>query len=201
MVFLRKSCGVCKYTDILVDRVLSTMFTADARFVLSGSDDGNVRIWKAKAHEKLGIVTARERAAIEYRDSLKDKWKMDTQVNKVSRYALNYSGFSDSLLNARDCTQDPPYTETSIQGCRTQEDHVGRSTCQGGEKKKTHEGGREQTQGREKENRCGRADLSGTALFLSFSRHAILMVVFAYGCTILCNSYFPVALSEFSPKV
>lgn len=69
------------------------MFTADARFVLSGSDDGNVRIWKAKAHEKLGIVTARERAAIEYRDSLKDKWKMDTQVNKVSRYALLSSGF------------------------------------------------------------------------------------------------------------
>lgn len=68
-----------------MQRVLSTMFTADARFVLSGSDDGNVRIWKAKAHEKLGIVTARERAAIEYRDSLKDKWKMDTQVNKVSR--------------------------------------------------------------------------------------------------------------------
>lgn len=66
------------------------MFTADARFVLSGSDDGNVRIWKAKAHEKLGIVTARERAAIEYRDSLKDKWKMDTQVNKVSRYVPLY---------------------------------------------------------------------------------------------------------------
>lgn len=93
MVLLRKSCGVCKYTDVLVGRVLSTMFTADARFVLSGSDDGNVRIWKAKAHEKLGIVTARERAAIEYRDSLKDKWKMDTQVNKVSRYALLSSGF------------------------------------------------------------------------------------------------------------
>lgn len=77
------------------------MFTADARFVLSGSDDGNVRIWKAKAHEKLGIVTARERAAIEYRDSLKDKWKMDTQVNKVSRYALiPQVPLQDSLLNA-----------------------------------------------------------------------------------------------------
>lgn len=53
--------------------------------MLSGSDDGNVRIWKAKAAERLGIVTARERAAIEYRDSLKDRWKMDSEVGRVVR--------------------------------------------------------------------------------------------------------------------
>ncbi|KAG6329026.1 hypothetical protein ID866_10062, partial [Astraeus odoratus] len=68
-----------------MQRVTSTLFTADARFVISGSDDGNVRIWKAKAHEKLGIVTARERAAIEYRDSLKERWKYDQEVGKISR--------------------------------------------------------------------------------------------------------------------
>ena len=66
-------------------RVSSSIFSADARFVLSGSDDGNVRIWKARASDKLGIVTARERAAMEYRDSLKERWKMDAQVGKVSR--------------------------------------------------------------------------------------------------------------------
>jgi len=60
-------------------------FSADARFVLTGSDDGNVRIWKARASDKLGIVTARERAAMEYRDSLKERWKMDAQVGRVSR--------------------------------------------------------------------------------------------------------------------
>lgn len=68
-----------------MQRVTSTIYTADARYVLSGSDDGNVRIWKAHASEKLGIVTARERAAIEYRDTLKERWKMDAQVGKVSR--------------------------------------------------------------------------------------------------------------------
>ncbi|THH28640.1 hypothetical protein EUX98_g5545 [Antrodiella citrinella] len=68
-----------------MQRVMSTLFTADARFVLSGSDDGNVRIWKAKAHEKLGILDSRERAAIEYRERLKEKWKSDVQVSKVSR--------------------------------------------------------------------------------------------------------------------
>jgi len=66
-------------------RIASSIFSADARFVLSGSDDGNVRIWKARASDKLGIVNARERAAMEYRDSLKERWKMDAQVGKVSR--------------------------------------------------------------------------------------------------------------------
>ena len=53
--------------------------------MLSGSDDGNIRMWKAKASEKLGIITTRERAAIEYRDSLKQRWKFDPEVNKISR--------------------------------------------------------------------------------------------------------------------
>ena len=56
--------------------------------MLSGSDDGNVRVWKAKASEKLGIITTRERAAIEYRESLMERWKMDTQISKVQRYVV-----------------------------------------------------------------------------------------------------------------
>lgn len=74
--------------------MMSTLFTSDAKYVLSGSDDGNVRIWKAKAHEKLGILDSRERAAIEYRESLKQKWKADAQVSKVSRYVSKSSFIS-----------------------------------------------------------------------------------------------------------
>ena len=55
--------------------------------MITGSDDGNVRIWKAKASDKLGIITARERAAMEYRESLKERWKVDAEVNRVMRYA------------------------------------------------------------------------------------------------------------------
>ena len=64
----------------------ASIFSADARFVITGSDDGNVRIWKAKASEKLGIITARERAAIEYRESLKERWKVDARIDRVMRY-------------------------------------------------------------------------------------------------------------------
>ncbi|KAF8576049.1 WD40 repeat-like protein, partial [Ramaria rubella] len=73
------------YHSKRMQRVLSTAFTSDARFVLSGSDDGNVRLWKAKASEKLGIIDARERAAMEYRESLKERWKVDAEVGRISR--------------------------------------------------------------------------------------------------------------------
>jgi len=48
-----------------------------------------VRIWKAKAADKLGVITARERAAIEYRQSLRERWKMDSEVGKIERYVLS----------------------------------------------------------------------------------------------------------------
>ncbi|KAL9709330.1 Protein sof1 [Leucoagaricus gongylophorus] len=68
-----------------MQRVTSTVYSCDARFVLSGSDEGNIRIWKAKASEKLGVVTARERAAIEYRNKLKERWAVDAEVARISR--------------------------------------------------------------------------------------------------------------------
>ncbi|TFK29443.1 snoRNA binding protein [Coprinopsis marcescibilis] len=71
-----------------MQRVTSTMFSADARFVLSGSDDGNVRIWKAKASDKLGIITARERAAMEYRESLMKRWSVDKDVSRIMRFVV-----------------------------------------------------------------------------------------------------------------
>jgi WD repeat and SOF domain-containing protein 1 len=39
-----------------MQRVFDTAFSADSRFVLSASDDANVRIWKANASEPLKIV-------------------------------------------------------------------------------------------------------------------------------------------------
>lgn len=53
---------------------------------MSGSEDGNVRVWKAKASEKLGVITARERGAIEYRNKLKERWSVDSEVARISRY-------------------------------------------------------------------------------------------------------------------
>jgi WD repeat and SOF domain-containing protein 1 len=68
--------------------VTSTLFTSDANFIVTGSDDGQMRIWKAKASSRLGVVNARERAAMEYREKLVERWEVDKGVNKVLRYCL-----------------------------------------------------------------------------------------------------------------
>ncbi|KAI0306272.1 WD40-repeat-containing domain protein [Multifurca ochricompacta] len=81
-----------------MQRVLATAFTADARFVLSGSDGGNVRVWKADASEKLGVITARERSAIEYRNALKERWKMDFEIGKLDILTSLKNRFRMSLL-------------------------------------------------------------------------------------------------------
>lgn len=43
------------------------------RFVMTGSDDTNLRIWKANASEKLGKMVPREARKQEYRESLKKR--------------------------------------------------------------------------------------------------------------------------------
>lgn len=37
-------------------RVFCVKYSSDATYVISGSDDTNLRLWKAKASEQLGVV-------------------------------------------------------------------------------------------------------------------------------------------------
>lgn len=58
----------------------------DSKFVLSGSDDGNVRLWKAHASEKLGVKDNRERAHLEYAASLKERFKHMDEIRRIDRH-------------------------------------------------------------------------------------------------------------------
>ncbi|KAG8919489.1 rRNA-processing protein sof1 [Tulasnella sp. 418] len=81
--------GVGRSVDVYhtkrMQRVFATTYTNDAKFVVSGSDDGNVRIWKARASDRLGVIDGRERAAREYRDKLRERWKMDAEIGRIER--------------------------------------------------------------------------------------------------------------------
>lgn len=68
-----------------MQRVFSTCYTPTADFVLSGSDDGNVRIWKTDASAKLGPIDTRERAAMEYRRKLREKWGGEKGVRRIEQ--------------------------------------------------------------------------------------------------------------------
>lgn len=39
-----------------MQRIFAVKFSGDSKYVLTGSDDTNIRIWKANASEQLGIV-------------------------------------------------------------------------------------------------------------------------------------------------
>jgi WD repeat and SOF domain-containing protein 1 len=52
--------------------------------VLSASDDGNVRIWKTNASQKLGPISTKERAAMEYRQKLVEQWSSEKHVRQIA---------------------------------------------------------------------------------------------------------------------
>ena len=41
-----------------MQRISSIAWSLDSKYILSGSDEMNIRVWKARASEKLGVVSA-----------------------------------------------------------------------------------------------------------------------------------------------
>lgn len=129
-------------------RVSASVYSADARFVISGSDDGNVRIWKAKASEKLGIITARERAAMEYRESLKERWKVDAQIDRVMRYVrFAFQQYENAYF-----LQDTSLAEICPTSKQIETDDVRSTQSQRREETEAYQGWRKQAEGREEKS-------------------------------------------------
>lgn len=86
----------CRYHTRRMQRIFCVNFSADARFVLTGSDDTNIRIWKAQASAPLCCFcnwmwfvdkpTKREESKLEYMESLKKKYSSFPEVRKISRH-------------------------------------------------------------------------------------------------------------------
>lgn len=69
-----------------MQRVMASTWTADAKYVLTGSDDGNVRLWRAKASSREGIKSARQRQALEYNDALTKRYEHMPEIRKIKRH-------------------------------------------------------------------------------------------------------------------
>jgi DDB1- and CUL4-associated factor 13 len=69
-----------------MQRVLTVKYSADGRFILSGSEDTNMRLWKAVANEKLGLVDGREKRAMEYRNALVERFKTTEEIGKIHHH-------------------------------------------------------------------------------------------------------------------
>lgn len=66
-----------------MQRVFSVNYTLDNKFIVSGSDDSNLRLWKANASEQLGQLTTREESATRYRQALLNRYKHMPEVSRI----------------------------------------------------------------------------------------------------------------------
>lgn len=68
-----------------MQRVFTVNYTKDNTYIVSGSDDTNLRLWKAHASQKLGQLTTREEAATQYRQALIKKHQHLPEIKRIHR--------------------------------------------------------------------------------------------------------------------
>jgi len=66
-----------------MQRVFACHWTQDSKYVISGSDDTNLRIWKARASEALGTVPARKAEAMKYAAALQERHAAVPEVRRI----------------------------------------------------------------------------------------------------------------------
>jgi len=69
-----------------MQHVVCVRWSLDNKYLLSGSDEMNIRLWKAKAAEKLGVLRPREKVAFEYSEKLKEKFAHHPNVKRIARH-------------------------------------------------------------------------------------------------------------------
>ncbi|XP_075671965.1 uncharacterized protein LOC142641414 [Castanea sativa] len=74
------------YHTSRMQRVFCVKFSCDASYVISGSDDYNLRLWKAMASEQLGVLLPREKKRHEYDEALKNRYKHLPEVKRILRH-------------------------------------------------------------------------------------------------------------------
>lgn len=69
-----------------MQHVICVKWTSDSKYIMCGSDEMNIRLWKANASEKLGVLTSREKAATDYNQRLKEKFQHHPHIKRISRH-------------------------------------------------------------------------------------------------------------------
>lgn len=69
-----------------MQRVKTVLWSLDNKYILCGSDEMNIRLWKANASEKLGVVAPREELSFNYNDKLKEKYANHPQIRRIARH-------------------------------------------------------------------------------------------------------------------
>lgn len=74
------------YHTSRMQRLFCSLYSMDSKYVISGSDDGNIRLWKSNASEKLGILAPREEAKKKYDESLLKRYSHMPEIKRIVRH-------------------------------------------------------------------------------------------------------------------
>ena len=69
-----------------MQRVFCVRWSSDATYVVSGSDETNIRLWKAHSSQKLGNVSRREKVSLDYASRLRERYQHHPQVRRIARH-------------------------------------------------------------------------------------------------------------------
>lgn len=58
----------------------------DNKYIVSGSEDTNVRVWKARAADSLKPLLSREKESLSYQEKLKRKYKNNPEIKRILRH-------------------------------------------------------------------------------------------------------------------
>jgi len=69
-----------------MQKLTRVLWSNDNKYIVSSSDEMNLRLWKARASEKLGIIRNRERVSLQYKEKLKEKYSMHPKISRIHRH-------------------------------------------------------------------------------------------------------------------
>ncbi|ODV96724.1 hypothetical protein PACTADRAFT_48541 [Pachysolen tannophilus NRRL Y-2460] len=69
-----------------MQHVFVVKYSMDSKYIISGSDDSNLRVWRSKASERSGVKSSRMRARLEYDEKLKEKFASMPEIRRIARH-------------------------------------------------------------------------------------------------------------------
>eukprot|EP01017_Pseudomicrothorax_dubius_P005986 TRINITY_DN1163_c0_g2_i1.p2 TRINITY_DN1163_c0_g2~~TRINITY_DN1163_c0_g2_i1.p2 ORF type:complete len:111 (-),score=25.89 TRINITY_DN1163_c0_g2_i1:849-1181(-) len=69
----------------------------DNHYILCGSEDFNIRLWKSEPSNPIGPKNLRHARKLEYREGLKEKFKHNPEIRRI----LNHQHVPKYILNAK----------------------------------------------------------------------------------------------------
>lgn len=69
-----------------MQQVNSVLYSMDSRFIWSGSEDTNIRLWKTHAADPLKMLLPREKERLAEAEKLKKKYAHNTEIKRIQRH-------------------------------------------------------------------------------------------------------------------